>query len=774
VNPPEAHPEAHSPNINEFSIFSRASLSFLSDLYFAYQSWTLLTSLPVTLFYFSIWKLALAGPEFSSLTALSPLLLGFPPVLSFAVSRGGRTVLAGIAGAIGIGLWWAESMWVRLGAAMIGVFCTAIRWAGEWQSDVDRGYHAVVFLLGLILSSLSKHLNHGNNPAWLILNSASGGQHVLVLTLGFLALIEFGTRPDYPFPASLTSATSTTHKRPHSSTKTDHRQASPDREQWLLPSIALGSLIYSLHERLSDPSSLLAWSWSGYPISGPHPHVHAPLTLLTQTLAASFALALFPSGSPTSSPRLGTAFPNIFAHPLVFMVGVFSTYLLHTRTGWVGYTGALLHTAFLTLITPPLLQKAGAAARACGPGRVFATAWAVWIVFIFVGTFTVAYAFVPGAWSFRERTDLVLVAQLALLAPSFNWRPFSASSPASLPPIPHLARRYIRTTLALIAVVALIGPFRRSAQLAPTPVPAHARARILNAGIWAVHFGIGNEGRDSQRNMRDLFRDMDLDLVGLLETDLHRPVFGSRDLTRVAVEDLGYYVDIGPGPNKHTWGCVLLSKFPILKSRHHLLPSPDGELAPAIEAVVDAYGVNVTVIVAHNGQEETPLDRELQATELARIMSASYPDPLIFLGYVVTDPHARRPAPYEIMVTDGRVHDIDKDDTDRWCEYIFYRGLDRTAYARISRGSVTDTELQVGQFAVPRYVGTATGEEEVPEADRYLRGWKGDLPREHWFPDSYYGNEDSGGVRGHFYHVFDTPLYYRFPPASAPKSTSAP
>lgn len=109
----------------------------------AYQSWTLLTSLPVTLFYFSIWKLALAGPEFSSLTALSPLLLGFTPVLSFAVSRGGRTVFAGAAGAIGIGLWWAESMWVRLAAAMFGVFCTSIRWAGEWQSDINRGYHAI-------------------------------------------------------------------------------------------------------------------------------------------------------------------------------------------------------------------------------------------------------------------------------------------------------------------------------------------------------------------------------------------------------------------------------------------------------------------------------------------------------------------------------------------------------------------------------------------------------------------------------------------------------
>jgi hypothetical protein len=95
----------------------------------------------------------------------------------------------------------------------------------------------------------------------------------------------------------------------------------------------------------------------------------------------------------------------------------------------------------------------------------------------------------------------------------------------------------------------------------------------------------------------------------------------------------------------------------------------------------------------------------------------------------------RRPsflaAPYDIMVTDGRVHDIDKDDMDRWCEYIFYRGLHRTAYARVSRGSVTDTELQVGQFAVPAY-GPIPGEgEEVPEADRYLRGHREALPKEH-------------------------------------------
>ena len=116
----------------------------------------------------------------------------------------------------------------------------------------------------------------------------------------------------------------------------------------------------------------------------------------------------------------------------------------------------------------------------------------------------------------------VLAAQLALLAPSFNWRPtLAVPSSSPLRPIPPLARRYIRASLALIAVTALIGPLRRSAPPTPAPASAHARAGILNAGIWTVHFGIDNAGRDSQRGIRDVFRDMDLDVVGMLETDLH-------------------------------------------------------------------------------------------------------------------------------------------------------------------------------------------------------------------------------------------------------------
>ena len=99
--------------------------------------------------------------------------------------------------------------------------------------------------------------------------------------------------------------------------------------------------------------------------------------------------------------------------------------------------------------------------------------------------------------------------------------------------------------------------------------------------------------------------------------------------------------------------------------------------------------------------------------------------------------------PYEILVSDGRVHDIEDNDYDRWCEYILYRGLYRTSFLRMSRGSITDTELQVGQFVVPKFghsvVGEWGGEDERRDATeskdakdrRYLRIRKEVLPVEH-------------------------------------------
>ena len=74
----------------------------------------------------------------------------------------------------------------------------------------------------------------------------------------------------------------------------------------------------------------------------------------------------------------------------------------------------------------------------------------------------------------------------------------------------------------------------------------------------------------SETRMRDLIRDAEIDIIGLLESDTQRLIGGNRDFTQTIAEDLGMYVDYGPGPNKHTWGAALLSKFPIIESTHHL------------------------------------------------------------------------------------------------------------------------------------------------------------------------------------------------------------
>ncbi|KAJ3734145.1 hypothetical protein DFJ43DRAFT_1170983 [Lentinula guzmanii] len=692
----------------------------------SYIFWSVFTSLIPTLFYFSVWELAIAGSELALFSTLSPIWLSIPPVLNWVRTRSGQATMH-LLSFIGVGAYILQSPLHRLFLVAFATSAAMIPQVVTWADD--PAYQSIITALGLMLSSLSKHVNHSNNPVWPFIDERSGGYNKEGLLLAILALYEFFTRPDEG-------------ARPFDSEKNDCPESEPTTH-WILGALPLGSFIFILHSLLADPSTLIAWSWTGYENGrprGPLPHLHGSLTLLCQSFGLLIAIQAMKSSKV-----------HLLANPLWFAFGSASSYVMYTYRNWPGYLGGLGLSIFIMGSFPLVLHNASSTRAVF---KTSLTAMLVYCLLALANVWTVAYAFVPGGVYLRERTDLVTIAQMACLALAFRWpalgnRSVGASSLSST------VFSCARTILTLISVLGVLATLYR---LPITPAqPFRPGHRMLRAGIWTIHFGIDNEGRDSQRRVMNLIRDMELDVVGLLETDLHRNVYGNRDLTRLIIEEMGYNVDLGPGPNSHTWGAVLLSKFPIINSTHHLLPSPHGELAPAIEAVLDMYGTAVTVVVSHNGQEEDPLDRELQSRELARIMSTAYPRPVVFLGYVVTRPHALRPNPYEILVKDGNVHDVDQDDGDRWCEYILYRGLYRTAYARVSRSTVTDTELQVAQFVLPRH---GVGVTNDTEAARYLRSRKEELPPEHWFPMSYYGNQRWGGVNGHFYHVFNTPLYY--------------
>ncbi|KAF8893298.1 Frag1/DRAM/Sfk1 family-domain-containing protein [Mucidula mucida] len=712
--------------LSQSSVFESPTMSFVCDLYLAYIFWSIFTSLIPTLFYFSVWQLGIAGHEVAFLAVLSPFLFA---VLPSDIPESLLHLLS-FSGLAAFGLnKTLQRLFVVAFASLVAVLRQTAAWANP---TADTAYQAILTGLGLMLASLSKHVNHSNNPVWPSVNASSGGWNKTGLGLAFLALLQFSLRPRELRAETL------------------HPIQPARRISLLSAALPLGSLLFVLHNFFSDPSSIIAWSWTGYEDRkprGPLPHLHGSLTLLFQ------ALGLLLSCTSISSHLI---FMHVklyrFLDSAYLLFGAGCLFVLHSVSDWTGYLGGLGYALFAMSLFPRVVQNAAVAATTHSVAMVYGTAMLVYVLLSLASVWTVAYAFVPGGVYLRERTDLVLMVQLLCLVPAFTH-----VTPRHSMALGTYKKLRVLFTVALISTVAVLATLYR---LPTSPVqPFRSGHRMVRAGIWTIHFGLDNKGRDSQRRVAKLIRDMELDVVGLLETDLHRQVFGNRDLTRVILED-GYYADIGPGPNKHTWGAVLLSKFPIVNSTHHLLPSPHGELAPAIEAVLDMYGTMVTVVVSHNGQEEDPLDRELQSTELARIMAEAYPRPVIFLGYVVTKPLARRPSPYEILVHDGNVDDVDEEDSDRWCEYILYRGLYRTSYARVSRGSVTDTELQVAQFVLPKY-GTTVVDDSFDA--RYVRVNKEILSEEHWFPMEYYGSKKKGGVNGHFYHVFNTPLYYNIP-----------
>ena len=647
------------------------------------------------------------------MSTVSPFLLGIKPVRQWAVDN---LRLVHILSLSGVAAYHVEMPEARLLAVGVGVCMSCLGWVVSLSTEalhegrLERKILALI--VGLVLSSTAKFAWWTNNPIWAVMNDTNGGMNRTGLALAIFSSLVF-TNPPSPLRGAVV-----------------RKGGSP-----LLGALAISGLFFGLHSLLSDTSTMILWTWEGYPARGPQAVPHGCYTLAA--MSAGLILGLF-------LPRVMTSWP-------AYIFGCVGAAVVTVCGGWIGYGGALVIACYLMGVSMPFISRA---ARSKSVATTFGLGFFIYNVMVLFHVWVVAYAFVPGGPLVREHTDWIMATMMVLLGAGV----LDLKLQSTAAPRPGIAEPSTNHRSLLVASLALVNAlFLAARQIRipnSEPMPYHAPERLITAGIWTIHFHLDNDMWSSERRMRDLLRDMEIDVMGLLESDSQRIIMGNRDATQFLAEDLGMYVDYGPGPNKHTWGAALLSKFPILNSTHHLLPSPVGELAPAIHATIDAYGEMVDVFVFHSGQEEDKKDRELQAQYMEKLMGST-DRPAFLLSYLVTKPLKGNYNRHYVTETSG-MQDVDPTDWDRWCEYILYKNMKRTGYARVSRSTITDTELQAAKFVVPITDEEKKEVRDMGDKDRAKRKRERDVPQGMRWPSKFRGN----GVRGHFYHVFREPRYY--------------
>jgi endonuclease/exonuclease/phosphatase family metal-dependent hydrolase len=277
---------------------------------------------------------------------------------------------------------------------------------------------------------------------------------------------------------------------------------------------------------------------------------------------------------------------------------------------------------------------------------------------IFTTICITSYPFVPGGFFFRDHFQYFLISACACVGFAFvklsTTLPGLAARPDAKRSVltPGIFVFLLASSLVLSGWRHLIDtPDNSAAPSSPALVigedtskdiqciPGRSSEKTVSFMVWTIHFGLDNWGTDSCDRLYQLIAKTDADVIGLLETDMSRLVNGARDVVEYLAYRLGFkYVDFGPTSMDSTFGSAIISRYPIVKLHRHIMPSPVGELAPMIEAVLDIEGTPVVTFVGHFGNTDHIWDLRLQSQFLGQ-RAAATDLPAVFLGYLTTDVH---------------------------------------------------------------------------------------------------------------------------------------
>ena len=180
------------------------------------------------------------------------------------------------------------------------------------------------------------------------------------------------------------------------------------------------------------------------------------------------------------------------------------------------------------------------------------------------------------------------------------------------------------TVLGMIFIGTLVGAFVTE----PKPDYSASGMTSLRIMTYNIQQGVNVTGDRNYDGQLELIRSIDPDIIGLQECDPARISGGNLDVVRYFASKLNMYSYYGPKTVTNTYGCAILSKFPISNEESFFMFSDQEQIGSAYAQITVGNSI-FNVYVNHPAGDE-PITTVYQQQEmLSRITDFSN---VIFMG----------------------------------------------------------------------------------------------------------------------------------------------